>query len=165
MRQSYQEACDINQRLTGKRLSVENWNGLFLKFVRSIAYFRTTPQANRSFHQRNPPRTLLYGVWQVVRCNTPKSEVRDCRNGRNSSSQSIRGLPILVNHALSTYRRKDVARDEILDALDAAVTGADGGAKSRVDSAMNRNLMNGAYGWRWYIARPVVKSLYRNEEL
>jgi predicted RNase H-like nuclease len=33
----------------------------------------------------------------------------------------------IITHALSTYRRKDVARDDILDALSAAVTGLIGG--------------------------------------
>ena len=33
----------------------------------------------------------------------------------------------IIAHALSTYKRKDVARDDLLDALAAAVTGSIGG--------------------------------------
>ena len=39
------------------------------------------------------------------------------------SEMCIRDRFDIIAHALSTYRRKDVARDDILDALAAAVTG------------------------------------------
>ena len=63
------------------------------------------------------------------------------------------GTTDIIDHALSTYRRKDVARDDILDALAAAVTGLLAGQDLAHQFRRSPSLMNAACGWRWYIAR------------
>ena len=90
---SYQEACDINQRLTGKRLSVENWN--IIPKIREVDCLLSDDASAKRVASEKSILNSVFGVWRVVRCNTPKNGVRDYRNGRNFSSQFIRGLPIL----------------------------------------------------------------------
>ena len=117
---SYQEACDINQQLTGKRLSVENWN--IIPKIREMDCLLSDDTAARGCIREIHPELCFWGL-----AGRPMQHAKKRCEGlaeRIQLLQSIYPQTVdIIDHALSTYRRKDVARDDILDALSAAVTG------------------------------------------
>ncbi len=117
---SYQEACDINQRLTGKRLSVENWN--IIPKIREMDCLLSDDTSARDRIREIHPELCFWGL-----AGRPMQHAKKRNEGLSERTQLLQSLypqtADIVNHALSTYRRKDVARDDILDALAAAVTG------------------------------------------
>lgn len=121
---SYQEACDINQRLTGKRLSVENWH--IIPKIRQMDCFLSENTAARDQVREIHPEFCFWGL-----AGQPMQHAKKRTEGlaeRAALLQSIYPRTTdIIDYALSTYRRKDVARDDILDALAAAVTGLQGG--------------------------------------
>ena len=121
---SYQEACDINQRLTGKRLSVENWN--IIPKIREMDCLLSDDASAKGRIREIHPELCFWGL-----AGRPMQHAKKRSEGlleRTQLLQSIYpGTADIIAHALSTYRRKDVARDDILDALAGAVTGLMGG--------------------------------------
>ena len=122
--QSYQEACDVNQRLTGKRLSVENWN--IIPKIREVDCLLSDDASAKGRIREIHPELCFWGL-----AGRPMQHAKKRSEGlleRTQLLQSIYpGTADIIAHALSTYRRKDVARDDILDAVAAAVTGLMGG--------------------------------------
>ena len=117
---SYQEACDINQRLTGKRLSVENWN--IIPKIREMDCLLSDDLSARGRIREIHPELCFWGL-----AGRPMQHAKKRSEGLSERMQLLQsiypGTADIINHTLSTYRRKDVARDDILDALSAAVTG------------------------------------------
>ena len=121
---SYQEACDINQRLTGKRLSVENWN--IIPKIREMDYLLSDDAAARGRIREIHPELCFWGL-----AGRPMQHAKKRNEGLAERTQLLQSIypqtADIIAHALSTYKRKDVARDDILDALSAAMTGLMGG--------------------------------------
>ena len=117
---SYQEACDVNQRLTGKRLSVENWN--IIPKIREMDCLLSDAVSARACIREIHPELCFCGL-----AGRPMQHAKKRSEGLSERTQLLQSIypqtAGIIAHALSTYRRKDVARDDILDALAAAVTG------------------------------------------
>ena len=117
---SYQEACDINQRLTGKRLSVENWN--IIPKIREMDCLLSDDKSARGRIREIHPELCFWGL-----AGRPMQHAKKRSEGLSERTQLLQSIypqtADIIAYALSTYRRKDVARDDILDALAAAVTG------------------------------------------
>ena len=117
---SYREACDINQRLTGKRLSVENWN--IIPKIREMDSLLSDDASARGRIREIHPELCFRGL-----AGRPMQHAKKRSEGLSERIQLLQSIypqtAEIINHAISTYRRKDVARDDILDALSAAVTG------------------------------------------
>ena len=118
--QSYQEACDVNQRLTGKRLSVENWN--IIPKIREVDCLLSDDESARGRIREIHPELCFCGL-----AGRPMQHAKKRSEGLSERTQLLQSIcpqtDDMIDHALSAYRRKDVARDDILDALAAAVTG------------------------------------------
>ena len=121
---SYQEACDINQRLTGKRLSVENWN--IIPKIREMDCLLSDDASAKGRIREIHPELCFWGL-----AGRPMQHAKKRSEGLLERTQLLQSIypqaADIIAHALSTYRRKDVARDDILDALAGAVTGLMGG--------------------------------------
>lgn len=117
---SYQEACDINQRLTGKRLSVENWN--IIPKIREMDCLLSADTSAKGRIREIHPELCFWGL-----AGRPMQYAKKRSEGLSERTQLLQSIysqtPDIIAHALSSYRRKDVARDDILDALSAALTG------------------------------------------
>ena len=117
---SYQEACNINQRLTGKRLSVENWN--IIPKIREMDCLLSDDVSARGRIREIHPELCFWGL-----AGRPMQHAKKRSEGLSERTQLLQSIypqtADIIAYALSTYRRKDVARDDILDALAAAVTG------------------------------------------
>ena len=121
---SYQEACDVNQRLTGKRLSVENWN--IIPKIREVDCLLSVALSARGRIREIHPELCFWGL-----AGQPMQHAKKRSEGLLERTQLLQSIypqtADIIAYALSAYRRKDVARDDILDALAAAVTGLMGG--------------------------------------
>ena len=121
---SYQEACDVNQRLTGKRLSVENWN--IIPKIREMDCLLADDTSARGRIREIHPELCFWGL-----AGRPMQHAKKRNEGLSERMQLLQSIypqaTDISDHTLCTYRRKDVARDDILDALSAAVTGLAGG--------------------------------------
>lgn len=121
---SYQEACDINQRLTGKRLSVENWH--IIPKIRQMDSLLSDDKSVGGCIREIHPEFCFWGL-----AGRPMQHAKKRTEGLAERMQLLQSIyprtTDIIDYALSTYRRKDVARDDILDALAAAVTGLLGG--------------------------------------
>ncbi|RKU10618.1 DUF429 domain-containing protein [Candidatus Poribacteria bacterium] len=121
---SYQEACDVNQRLTGKRLSVENWN--IIPKIREMDCLLSDDASARGRIREIHPELCFWGL-----AGRPMQYAKKRSEGLSERTQLLQsiypGAADIIADALFTYRRKDVARDDILDAMSAAVTGLMGG--------------------------------------
>ena len=121
---SYQEACDTNQRLTGKRLSVENWN--IIPKIREMDSLLSDDTTARERIREIHPEFCFWGL-----ADRPMQHAKKRTEGLVERTQLLQSIypqtADIIKHALSTYKRKDVARDDILDTLAAAVTGLLGG--------------------------------------
>ena len=117
---SYQEACDVNQRLTGKRLSVENWN--IIPKIREMDCLLSEEPSARGRIREIHPELCFRGL-----AGRPMQHAKKRNEGLSERLQLLQSIypqtADIIAHALSTYKRKDVARDDILDTLAAAVTG------------------------------------------
>lgn len=117
---SYQEACDVNQRLTGKRLSVENWN--IIPKIREVDCLLSDDTSARGCIREIHPELCFWGL-----AGRPMQHAKKRSEGLSERTQLLQSIypqaTDIISHTLSTYKRKDVARDDILDALSAAVTG------------------------------------------
>lgn len=121
---SYQEACDINQRLTSKRLSVENWH--IIPKIREMDCLLSENTAARGHIREIHPEFCFWGL-----AGQPMQYPKKRSEGLAERIQLLQSIypqtTNIIDHTLSTYKRKDVARDDILDALAAAVIGLVGG--------------------------------------
>ena len=117
---SYQEACDVNQRLTGKRLSVENWN--IIPKIRDVDLLLSEDISARDHIREIHPELCFWGL-----AGRPMQYAKKRSEGLAERTQLLQSIypqaADIIVHVLSTYRRKDVAKDDILDALVASVTG------------------------------------------
>ena len=121
---SYEEACDVNQRLTGKRLSVENWN--IIPKIREMDCLLSDNTSARGRIREIHPELCFWGL-----AARPMQHAKKRNEGLSERTQLLQSIypqtADVIAHVLSAYKRKDVARDDILDTLAAAVTGLIGG--------------------------------------
>lgn len=117
---SYDQALARNQKLTGTRIFKATWN-LVAKIREVDELLATHRQARKQVREMHPE----LGFWSLNGCRPVQhSKTKEAgHRERLGLLQSIypQSEPIL-NHTLSTYLRKEVKKDDILDALCGALT-------------------------------------------
>ncbi|MCZ6681310.1 MAG: DUF429 domain-containing protein [Candidatus Poribacteria bacterium] len=124
--ESYEEASAINERMTGKRLSRETWH--ISAKIREVDCLLANDESARARIRETHPELCFSGL-----AGHPMSHAKKRREGLLERTQMLQSIypqtAALVRYALSEYRRKDVARDDLLDALCLAVTATRGKGK------------------------------------
>lgn len=116
---TYAAANEINRANGGKGISKQAWN-IAYKIRELDALLRTTPRAATRVHESHPEIALwaLAGREMVYNKKT--------HAGRTERlallAEQYAHTPTLYADAIQRYRRKDVAGDDILDALVLAIT-------------------------------------------
>ena len=123
---TYVDACDINQKRTGKKISKQAWN-IVPKIKEVDTFIRANPAAQKKLRESHPevcftmlnggvpmvhPKKAPFGFLerlQLIQQYDPKAETW------------LRGMAI-------KYRPKEVAADDVVDAMILAIT-ATGGAR------------------------------------
>lgn len=112
----YKEACRINQQILGKKISIQTWN--ILPKIKEVDRFLSALPPNRRFIIRESFPEL--GFWAL-------SAGRIMPHRKKTEPGFMERLNVLKDHwpaacasidqALQTFSRKQVRRDDIVDAL------------------------------------------------
>lgn len=116
---TYREATRINERHTGRRLNKQTWN--ITPKIREVDNLIQSEHRARSVIRESHPEVLFFAL------NEGRGMMHNKR-AEDGFSERLRllervypGSNAVVTSALGRFARKDVGRDDILDALVAAV--------------------------------------------
>lgn len=116
----FEAACEVNYRITGKRLSRETW-GICAKIREIDVLLGSRPRLRSILHEMHPEVCFWSLNGGHAALHNKKS-----RAGRDERIEILsKHLPdalSIAENAASAYRRREVARDDIVDALAGAVT-------------------------------------------
>jgi predicted RNase H-like nuclease len=116
---SYKEASNVNEQRTGKRLPCQTWN--IIPKIREVDILLSEYESARSRVREIHPEICFWAL-----AGRPMEHSKKTRDGFSERKQVLQSVyphtDDVINYAVSTYKRKEVARDDILDALSAAVT-------------------------------------------
>ena len=117
---TYKEACSINQKITGRKISRQAYH-VSKKILEVDILLQTVPKV-RSIIRESHPEICF---WALAGC-------KSMEHYKKTEDGLIQRLDLLKQHfpqssaiykaALDRYLRKDVAKDDILDALALAIT-------------------------------------------
>ena len=120
---NYKEASDINEERTGRQLSLQTWN--ILRKIREVDNLLINRAFAKSRVRETHPEICFWAM-----AGHPMEHSKKTAAGYLERMQVLQSVypntKDIINRALSAYKRKEVARDDILDALSAAVTAAVG---------------------------------------
>jgi len=120
---NYKKGNDINKRMTGRGLSLQTWN--IIPKIHEVDILLSNNESARSRIREIHPEICLWAF-----AGRPMKYSKKKREGFSERMCVLQSVyphtDDIVNCSLSTYKRKEVARDDILDALSAAVTAAMG---------------------------------------
>lgn len=112
---SYSEACDISQRLTGKRLSQQAFN-IFGKIREVDKLLQQRPQLKHKVHEAHPELGFC-----MLNSGRPLLSQKKDEIGIEERLQVLEGYldnaREIYNGALSQHLRKVLAKDDIVDAM------------------------------------------------
>jgi len=112
--------------MTGKRLSLETWN--IIPKIREVDGLLSDDDAAKLRLREIHPELCFWGL-----AGHPMKYSKKQREGLLERIQVLSSIypqtPDIIAHTLSIYKRKEVTRDDILDALSAAVTAKMGEGK------------------------------------
>lgn len=116
---TYAEASATNAQITGRRLSRQTW-GITPK-ISEVDFLLSHHETARAGVKEVHPEVCFWAF-----AGRPMQHNKRCPAGFTERLQVLQSkhpdTDAIVSHALHNYRRKDVAKDDILDALAAAVT-------------------------------------------
>ncbi len=139
--ETYEQACEVNERFTGKRISKQAWN--ILPKIRDVDGFLINIINSPGSGRKAGGAAIRDLIWEVgpeicfqAFAGWPMNYSKKKEEGFLERKEVLKKIePLadetfvgeafvdeLIETALSRYRRKDVARDDILDALVAAFT-------------------------------------------
>lgn len=117
---TYQEASKVNYRMTGKKLTQQTW-GIIPK-IREVDELIRREKLARSRIREIHPEVCFWSLNN----HQPMIFRKKDNIGYEERKELLRGIyphtDDLVNYALNKYWRYEVAKDDILDALVAAIT-------------------------------------------
>ena len=112
---SYSKACDVSERLTGKKLSQQAYN-IFAKIQEVDDLLQQQPELKNIVHEAHPELgfCMLNGGTPLL---TRKKEQNGIDERMVLLQQSISQSKEIYENALMAFPRKDLAKDDIVDAL------------------------------------------------
>lgn len=117
----HQTASTLNKRLTGRGISIQSWN-IAPKIRQVDLLLRSDRQAPGRIREAHP-ELLFWALNGRSAMTRRKSRLDGYRERLAVLQRHFQPAETIAGAALSHYRRSQVARDDILDALVAAVTG------------------------------------------
>ncbi|WP_440945129.1 DUF429 domain-containing protein [Methanosarcina sp. T3] len=117
--ETYKKACEVNERLTGKRISKQAWN--IVPKIREVDGFLAE---NGNFREkvREVGPEICFQAFAGFPMKYSKKKDEGFLERKETLDKVCPFADELLEHALSKYRRKDLAKDDILDSLAAALT-------------------------------------------
>lgn len=117
--ETYEKACEVNERLTGKRISKQAWN--IVPKIRDVDSFLIK---NENFREkvREVGPEICFQSFAGFPMKYPKKKVEGFLERKEVLASFCAFSDEVLRYALLKYRRKDLAKDDILDAFAAALT-------------------------------------------
>jgi predicted RNase H-like nuclease len=118
----YERACKVNQKILGKKLSIQTWN--ISPKIKQIDILLSKEQLTQHIIRESHPEICFWalagGKVMVHNKKTEQGIVERLKvlKNINRSSEEI------YHKAIQTFKRKDLAKDDVLDALALAITAA-----------------------------------------
>ncbi len=116
---SYEKACKVNKELAGKSISKQAWN--IVPKIRDVDSFLIENEIFREKVKEVAPEICFQALTGL-----PMEYSKKSLEGFLERIKALRTVcqftDEIVEAAISKYRRKEVAKDDILDALAAAIT-------------------------------------------
>ena len=111
---TYEEACSINSRITGKALSRQTWN-IIPKIKEVDSLLRIDNSARLRVRESHPE--VCFRALSGHAMHNPKRTEEGFQERVAALRYVFPRTEELLADALSAYRRREVGRDDILDAL------------------------------------------------
>jgi predicted RNase H-like nuclease len=119
--QGYRDACRINKQYTGRRLSKQSWN--IAGKIREVDALLHSNAQMKGVVREVHPEVLFWALNRGIGMKHSKRTEAGFKDRLRLLERYCPGSEAMVTIALNTYPRKAVGRDDMLDALAAAVTG------------------------------------------
>lgn len=117
---SYRQACRINKRVMGFKISIQTWN-IAAKIKEVDTWLQNTQSAQRRVRESHPELCFWALAGRHVMAHSKKTAQGFAE--RYSILKKIYPQSVsIVKQALNQFRRKDLGRDDILDALVLAIS-------------------------------------------
>ena len=118
----YESACEVNQKILGKKLSLQVWH-ICQKIKQVDDMMNLNEQARKQIRESHPEIAFWALAGGRTMINNKKTGA-GFEERVNLLKNVITNAEQIVVEAMQTFKRKDVARDDILDALVLAITAA-----------------------------------------
>ncbi len=115
----YKQASDTNYMDTGRKLSKQSW-GITSKIKEVDAFLRKNPQLNNVYEMH--PELCFWALNNKKEMTYSKKKLEGFEERVNTLTTYYCQSSAIIDKSLTNYRRKDVAKDDVLDALVGAVT-------------------------------------------
>lgn len=117
---TYRQACRINKRILGVMLSIQTWN-ICAKIREIDTWLRSNPKAQSRIRESHP-ELCFWALADAHAMVYPKNSSQGFEERYRVLEKNCRHTAAIVQQALDQYQRRDLARDDILDALVLAVS-------------------------------------------
>lgn len=117
----YQAALELNRKLTGRGISMQSWN--ITPKIREVDQFLRHNAPARGKIREVHPELLFWALNGRRAMGQRKSRLDGYHERLAVLKRRFEPSETITEQVLARYRRSEVARDDILDALAAAVTG------------------------------------------
>lgn len=117
--ENYKEACDINKKLTGKSISKQAWN--IIPKIREVDTFLIENEIFRDRVKETAPE-ICFQAFTGLPVRYSKKDNKGFLERKEVLKSVFPFTEEIVEIALSRYRRKELSKDDILDALVLAIT-------------------------------------------
>ncbi len=115
--ETYEKACEVNEKLTGKRISKQAWN--IVPKIRDVDSFLVENKVLREKIREVGPE-ICFQFFAGFPMEFSKKKVKGFLERKAVLGNVCKYVDEIIEYALSKYRRKDLEKDDILDALAAA---------------------------------------------
>lgn len=117
---TYGQACRMNQQVMGVKLTIQTWN-ISAKIVEVDRFLRNNKPAQRRIRESHPEL-----CFRALAGGHPMAYSKKKPQGFSERYSILKKIypetKAIVDNALKRFRRKDLARDDILDAIVLAVS-------------------------------------------
>lgn len=121
--ETYEKACEVNEKLTGKRISKQAWD--IAPKIRDVDSFLVNNKNYREMIWEVGPE-ICFQSFAGFPMKYSKKEVEGFLERKKALNSVCKCVDKIIDYSLLKYRRKDLAKDDVLDALAAALTAKQG---------------------------------------
>ena len=121
---SYEQACQINKRMTGRKLSLQTWS--IVPKIREVNNLLINDALTRSHIRETHPEVCFW----ALAGGRPMLHSKKKEEGRSERLELLKTIypqtEEVIKYASKNWLRRDLALDDVLDALVASITARKG---------------------------------------